>query len=537
MKSPSPKGKAVLLGAPWACVRLEAHEAEAPVAFVKLPTDVLKSIHLDARLSLLIAGVQACGISVPIVGVEVADMPQDPFYGYHPVVDREQLQLVARAFSYPRFCICFVNEAVIPAFEVWVVPDQKHTQELLSLSSELLTNLPENIRESVQEAALDKFQSSLLAVQQGRSPNFFLLNVPLQIASKDIYIHRSPANGEWRFDFKDEGGNLEQTIQELLETRFPGQVYRSPKVDDGSEKRQLTDVMLVTPEAVFLFESKVLALLARGLGISVDRRARATSKHFDKAVGQLVGAVKRLRNGANIYSEDGNPLSITFNGKVIHAVNVVTTELAKLDFKQVARNLTAAASEAAACYHFIDLAQLQQHVVFAESSHHLNEYFRRRFEVVSKSGNASIRTRFAKLPTISIRMPPISEDSIGYVFCFGSSTVLAEESEKICAIIFDFLKTIRFSGRCELYHRLAQLSDQARYELAIGVFLTPDFRMFEDTRRWLPLREMFARASGVKSGFTFLGNHSRNAPLSKVRQHFESVVSVEFAEGVQIAFE
>ena len=480
---------------------------------------------------------KASGISVPIVGFEVADVPQDSFYGYHPVVDREQLQLVALAFSFPRFCISFVNEAVIPVFEAWVGPDQKHIESLLSLSSEILANLPENIHESVQEEALDKVQSSLLAVRQGASASVLLLNVPLQIASKDIYTHKSPANGEWRFDFKDEGGNLEQTIQKLLETRFPGQVYHSPKVDDGAEKRELTDVMLVTPEAVFLFESKVLAVLERGHGISVERRARSVSKHFNKAVGQLVGAVKRLRNDVSIYTEDGNPISVTLNGKTIHAVNVVTTELAKLDFKQVARDLTAAASEAMACYHFIDLAQLQQHVVFAKSSHHLNEYFRRRFEVVSKSGNASIRTRFAKFPTTPMRTPPISEDSMGYVFCFESSTVVTEDAEKVCAIVFDFLKTAKFSGRCELYHRLAQLNDQARYELAIGVFLVPTFQIFEDTRRLVALSEMLAMASDTKSGFTFFGNRSRNAPLDKVRQHFDAVVSVEFAEGVQIAVE
>jgi hypothetical protein len=190
-----------------------------------------------------------------------------------------------------------------------------------------------------------------------------------------------------------------------------------------------------------------------------------------------------------------------------------------------------------ACYHFIDLAQLQQHVVFAKSSHHLNEYFRRRFEVVSESGNASVQTRFEKSPNIPMRTPPIPEDSSGYVFCFESSTVPVDESgAKLYAIIFDFLKSDKFSGRLELYHRLVELRTGS-YELAIGVFLASNSQAFEEARRWLGLRGMFATASDIQSDFTFIGNRSRNAPLDKIRQHFDAVVSVEFVGGVQIAFE
>jgi hypothetical protein len=447
-------------------MRLEAQGAEAPVAFVKLPTDVLKSLYLGAPLAFFIAGVQVSSISVPILGLEIADVPLDPFCGYHPLVERAQLELLSLAFSLPRFCICFVNEAVIPVFEVWVAPDQDNTKEMLVILSELLARLAQNIPEAVQENALDMVQSSLVAVQQKKLPTIFLQRIALQITSKRIYTHTSPASGEWRFDLKDEAGNLEQTIQELVESRFPGQVYRSPKVDDGVEKRELTDVMLVTAEAVFLFESKVLAVLERGRGISVDRRGKSVAKHFTKAIGQLVGAVKRLKSGANIYNSDGHLLSLTISGKDIHAVNVVTTELAKLDFKRVGRDLTTAASEAMACYHFIDLAQLQQHLVFAKSSHHLNEYFRRRFEIVNKSGNAFLQTRFAKLPEIPMRTAPISEDDTGFVFCFESAEVPScEGARELYAIVFDFLRADAFSGRLELYHRLAQ-PDTNRYELS-----------------------------------------------------------------------
>ncbi len=497
----------------------------------------MKSLYLGAPLSFFIAGVQVSSISVPIVGFEITDVPQDPFYGYHPLVERAQLELVSRAFSFPRFCICFVNEAVIPVFEVWAAPDQDNTKEMLAILSEILAGLPENIPEAVQENALDVVQSSLVAVQEKILPTIFLQRIPLQIASKAIYTHTSPATGEWRFDLKDEGGNLEQTIQELVESRFPGQVFRGPMVDDGVEKRELTDVMLVTVEAVFLFESKVLAVLERGRGISVERRAKSVAKHFAKAIGQLVGGVKRLRSGAKIYSSDGNLINLTIGGKDIHAVNVVTTELAKLDFKKVAGDLTAAASEAMACYHFIDLAQLQQHVVFAKSSHHLNEYFRRRFEVVNKSGNASIQTRFAKYPEIPMRTAPIPDNGAGCVFCFESSMVPNDEKAgELYAVIFDFLKADAFSGRLELYHRLAQ-TDATRHELAIGVFFVSNSRIFEDAKRWAKLSAKFAAIADVESGLAFIENRSRNAPLDKVRRHFESVVSVEFVKGVQVAFE
>jgi hypothetical protein len=44
-------------------------------------------------------------------------------------------------------------------------------------------------------------------------------------------------------------------------------------------------------DALFLFESKVMAVLERGISATSERRAKVTTKHFKQALGQRIGAV------------------------------------------------------------------------------------------------------------------------------------------------------------------------------------------------------------------------------------------------------
>ncbi len=185
------------------------------------------------------------------------------------------------------------------------------------------------------------------------------------------------------------------SIQNYFRKRNSGCTYRSPEVQLDTKKRELTDLLLLSKNSMFLFESKAMTVLERGLNVTAEMRVKRTMKHFQKAIGQLVGAVKQVRKKAPLFTQDGTRLTIDRLDQMdIHALVVVSSANLSLDFHQISKELSQAQVEAPAFYHFLDLSQLQQHIAFSDDATTLNLQLQRRFEVVSGSGNANIVTRF-----------------------------------------------------------------------------------------------------------------------------------------------
>ncbi len=524
------------MGAPFAHLRFEqSPEDAAPVLYLKLPSDVLKALLLDAKLALLATTVTTDDRTLNIIGVSIDDVPGDPFRYYQPLTEAAQLSMLSASATSKALRVYVVNEMVLPVFEMLVAPGQAAEPFVENLAPIPPGQPPPPIPD--QETALDAVVS--LATKGNAPPESHvkpLSFLPLSRSSLEIYRLTSPLAGDFDPDDKNEGGTLEQSIQLLLATRYASGIHRSPKVADGASgaKRELTDILLVTTDAIFLFESKVMAVLERGISATSERRIKVTNKHFKKALGQLIGAVKQIREGATILDAQERPLDTFEPATAIHATIVVSAQMAGLDFRDIAAQLTEAGKQINACFHFLDLGALQQLLAFTNDSRTLSAYMHRRYEVVTGSGNAAIRSIFRHTPTRPTSSAEISADHAGYVLAFGVAPGTEPSCSELCTALFKALRHHCFSGRCELYHQLLEDKGEPLYALALALRPSSSPARLQNTDWQAAIADHFSNALQPSWGLTTL-KHSAALPLKRIRLKFEPVLAMDFQAGEAIA--
>lgn len=537
MLRPTTATERTLYGSPGAHLRLEGERQGSPlVLFAKLPTDVLKAVHLSAPLSLFACLVPADGVVVPLVGIQIDDAPGDSFFPFQPVVDAQQVKLWCEAARSLRLRVSFVNELVIPVIEGDLALNAAQADEF----SSLLRGWQGSgvaIPDSTQERALDEFERHAKAnggpVSSGQ---LTVAALRIVLESKEVLRLSLGTSGDFDLDRANEGANLEQTLLELLGSKYPKHTFHNPLVQLGTRRRELTDLLLVSEDALFLFESKVMAVFERGLNVTTEERARRTMKHFRKAIGQLVGAVKQVRSSAPIFTRDGILLSIPRSKNiVIHALMVVSSANLPLDFHKIAAELTGTRSQASTFYHFLNLSELQQHVAFTDSAGELSLFLQRRFEVATGSRNAAIRTRFIRPPIKHVSSCPVAASATDYVFAFMAVPRAAHSGHELTRMVFSALKADAFSGRLELYHRITKRGRDAYYDLGVGLarHKAGQFEM-PDPPWWRAFEARLALLINPALGLQ-LSPHSGPTTLEVMRRDFERVAVMDLENGVGVA--
>jgi hypothetical protein len=125
---------------------------------------------------------------------------------------------------------------------------------------------------------------------------------------------------------KDEGGGLEQSVWQLLESIFPLSIYNSPQVEDGKAYRELTDILCLSEFGVFLFEAKAISVYSALADRDTERRVKNLQKQVRTGIRQLKGAVRMIRSGKRITTNSG--VEIKINREIVpHAVVPVSALL------------------------------------------------------------------------------------------------------------------------------------------------------------------------------------------------------------------
>lgn len=124
-------------------------------------------------------------------------------------------------------------------------------------------------------------------------------------------------------DDRNEGEVFERVIWSALESIFPFSIYKSPQVIIGNKKRELTDIFSYYNNASFLIEAKDLSVLNSGFDRNQDRKTKGVQKQINKALQQLIGAVKALERNESIYDNEGCLVNVD-NAIPIHCIVLVT---------------------------------------------------------------------------------------------------------------------------------------------------------------------------------------------------------------------
>ncbi len=108
---------------------------------------------------------------------------------------------------------------------------------------------------------------------------------------------------------QDEGGQQEEIAVWLTDGLNPKGCVKSPQIHEP-KTRELTDVLLSHEFGTVVIESKALAVLGRANLPSRGKLAADVVKHVRKAAKQLVGVLKKIKQGVRITDLAGNDLNV-----------------------------------------------------------------------------------------------------------------------------------------------------------------------------------------------------------------------------------
>ncbi len=119
------------------------------------------------------------------------------------------------------------------------------------------------------------------------------------------------------------GAEQERDIAALLRRAFPeGEVVLNPMRDDTG--KELTDILVVTDDLVFLVQAKDSPNSRASLDRSLDRKRSVAKMHVEKAARQLRGALRHVTSNETVgLRAAGRPLSVQVGGRALRGLVVV----------------------------------------------------------------------------------------------------------------------------------------------------------------------------------------------------------------------
>ncbi len=157
-------------------------------------------------------------------------------------------------------------------------------------------------------------------------------------------------------DEKDEGEMFERVIWASLKSVFPLTLYKSPEVELGGKKRELTDVFSFYTHGSFFIEAKDLSVLNAGYHRDRERRTKGVQKQVKKAIAQLIGASKAFVRGDTIFEARGTELHID-RKQPPHCIVLITELMHWGDWSEIEIQLIEAMQITGAFFHLIDLRE------------------------------------------------------------------------------------------------------------------------------------------------------------------------------------
>ena len=390
----------------------------------KMPETVIKALYRGAKCSFLIAVVKAEGVSIMCLGLRVQDEPDNPFTATIPSISTRDIALVKEILTTRSTTLHCLNEFNHPVFSAGCLLEPVTSQSALdglnstnpyvSPKSEVGSPQPSDVLRVV-ELVMDRFQVEIYRTADDYPSEFIEATgrIPVALDPWDIVevfeVNPTLQGGPFRIDDKDEGKKQEKSLHLLIDTVFPGNTHRSPKVQDGSSIRELTDVLGFDGDLFCLLESKGMSILTAAADRSSQRRAATVTKHVEKALRQLNGALRSIRSDSLVYDTDRQPITLPGRETLpAHAIVVLSEMYAFLDWRLIARKVIASSENdrSKAFFHVVDLSELSYLTKISKDGAAFNNYLIQRWLSVKLKGTAYVR---AKVPaeTVEHGMRPL----------------------------------------------------------------------------------------------------------------------------------
>ncbi len=265
--------------------------------------------------------------------------------------------------------------------------------------------------------ALDLVQSSVIAKTSSDTRAVLHWELPIELTDTVALRTIVAGTGTASVGDTDQGGELERLARQLFEFLCPFGTFHSPQVTYGKKRRrELCDILAVarireTPdEGLFVVQSKVSSVTEETLGRKAERTAASIYKNILIALGQVEGAVRRLRAGDPIYRKNGTrveddpdiaglkalvqPMDLKERaGRAGHGIVLISEMHEGVDWTEVATRLIESHTKLAFMTCVLDLQEIQRLVVLSDGRPAIFEaHLTRRFGLIKQHGSANVRT-------------------------------------------------------------------------------------------------------------------------------------------------
>lgn len=435
------------------------------VLVIKLSTDVLKWISRAVKVNVLVGHGFVEGKCIRVIGLEIFDCQTNPLRPNLPQVESWEIESFDELLKRDQFRVHFHNEqpflsvldanGSLPTEAVNHYIEQRKEVTIEQRKEVTFHNSP--VVTPPFRTAQDLFEASLLEEREGRTPSMSIQRWPLALADFSWNSTAVPEAGSFTPDDPDEGGSFEDLVMHVMQPNFPGKVIASPKIPDGDNLRELCDVLALDKNA-FLFEAKAFSVFEKDLNQSSERKAKTVMKHFEKALGQLQGAVRRLKEGVDIVSADGARTPVKASSfSALHGIVTVSNSNFDLPWDRIGARLAEAQDPPKSYFHLLDLTELQRTMAFSASSNtDLSQILIRRAEVVTSSKNARISTEFVPRHPTTVSIPPAEQEALGFSFVWAGEGC-ADSLPQMFQLVYSQLAERQFSGRIDFHIKVGRV--------------------------------------------------------------------------------
>lgn len=372
----------------------EVNDGSQIILAIKLSTDTLKWIQRGVSVNMLIGHVKIENNLIRILALEVFDCKTAPLLPNLPQVQAWEIDGLDTLLGKNRFTIHFHNEqpfvSVLDA--TGSLPHEAVHAYLEKRKSLQFSTSP--VVTGIFRKAQNEFEQAVFEEQRERVSHVQLFRFPMSIANPIWNEVEVPEAGTFDPGDSNEGQSHEALLLHVLKPNFDGTVLSSPQIKNSDRIRELCDVLAISQNA-FVFEAKAFSVFDKSPDQTAERKAANVMKHFEKALGQLQGAMKQLESGIEILSNGPPGYRIVGSQfRAFHGIVLVSNTSFDLPWLEIGKQL-AEAQTPRNYFHFISLTEIQRMVAFAKgSSEKLNLMFLRRAEVVASSKSARIQTDF-----------------------------------------------------------------------------------------------------------------------------------------------
>lgn len=500
------------------------------VFVVKLGTDTLKWIHRGVPMNMLIGHVQVDDVLIRVLGLEVFDSKTNPLIPNMAQVEPWEVEEFDNLLGKNQFTVHFHNEQpFISVLDATASLPQESIQAYRAKRA-CLQFYTATVITPVFRKAQVAFEH---AIRKGTTPQVEIFRFPLTIANPSWNSIEIPDAGEFVPDDPIEGQSHEALLLHVLKPNFEGTVLASPKVPDGKKTRELCDVLALAKSA-FLFEAKAFSVFDKSTDQTVERKSATVMKHFEKALGQLQGALKRVENGVEIIAEGAPGMPIAGNQFLtLHGIVAVSNTSFDLPWLEIGRQLADAQKPPRHYYHLLPLAEIQRMVAFAKgSSDTLNQMFIRRGEVIASSKDAHIQSDYIPEVSSVMKLSQVHGDCIGIRFVWVGEDA-GDWLVRLFPLVYQQLRQGGFSGRLDFYHKIGM----TRGLPAIGIGLAAQSISGPLGREWWVDFRQALFQSIEKAGLPQAAPNSEHIQtLKEITTQFpDLLLAVEFQAGFVVA--